>query len=219
MIFISSLLGMSREFLSFWGYIIVFVALFLESLPLLGSFVPGGIAILLVSGFLVRLGYFSLWKIILVSIMASVAVDSFGYILGRSRKKGFFCRRSKIFLVKSETIERVMEIVNKHTGKSLILGRINPVTRAIAPFVVGNERISFRRFFLFSIAGSLIWAVIFVSLGYALGYNYKIAETTGRYVVRIMLLFLVGFYLYYFRNLFKEGFGRRRYGNYCKKQN
>ncbi len=212
---------MNREFFSFWGYAVVFVALFLESFPLLGSFVPGGIVILLTSGFLVKLGYFSLWKIILIGVLASVSIDSFGYILGKSRKEGFFCRRSKFLLVKSSTIEKVLKIVNKHTGKSLILGRINPITRAIAPFVVGNERIPFPRFFLFSIVGSLLWVVGFILLGYVLGYNYKMAETTGRYAVKIMFLFLAGFYLYYFRNLFKELFTKKtiKHGNYCKKQN
>lgn len=209
MVFVENLFGMSREFFGFWGYVVVFVALFLESFPFIGAFVPGGLIALLACGFLAKLGYFSLWKVVLVGIGASVSVDIFGYWFGRSRAKGFFCRRSKIFLVKRKTIERVMGVVHGHVGKSLIFGRMNPITRSIAPFVVGNERVGFLKFLFFSVIGSFLWIVCFMFLGYILGNSYEVIAVAERYILWVGLVLLGGFYVYWLGNLFKEYFGKK----------
>ncbi len=208
MVFIEGLFGMSRDFFSFWGYAVVFFAIFLESFPLLGSFVPGGLIALLICGFLVKLGYFVFWKIIAVGAMASFLVDVFGYKLGEGRERNFFHRRAGIFLVKRCTIEKVIRLVHGHTGKSLILGKINPITRSIAPFVFGNERVSFPKFLFFSFVGSLLWVGSFVFLGYLLGNSYEVVAVAERYILWVGGTFIGGFYAYYLGNLFKEYFGR-----------
>lgn len=200
---------MSREFFGVWGYIVVFVALFLESFPFLGAFIPGGTIALLIAGFLTKLGYFSLWKIVLVCVAASITIDVFGYGLGRTRAKGFLGRKSKFFLVKHDTIEKVVRIVHGHTGKSLIFGRMNPITRSIAPFVVGNERVCFSKFLFFSVLGSFIWVVCFVFLGYVFGNSYEVIAIAERYILWTGILLLGGFYVYWLGNLFKEYFGRK----------
>lgn len=215
MVFIESLFGMSREFFGFWGYIVVFFAIFIESFPFLGAFVPGGMIALLACGFLARLGYFALWKVVVVGIFASVAVDIFGYWFGRTRKKGFLHRRSGIFLIKHSTIEKVVRIVHGHTGKSLIGGKINPITRAIAPFVVGNERVSFLKFLFYSIVGSGIWVICFMFLGYVLGSSYEVIAVAERYVLWTSVGLLGMFYAYWVGNLFKEYFNRKGNGNCC----
>ncbi len=209
MVFVENLFYMSEEFFGFWGYVVVFVAIFFESFPFLGAFVPGGMIALLVCGFLARLGYFALWKIVLVGVVACIAVDVFGYWLGRFRPRGFLHRKAGFFLVKHVTIDRVIKVVHRHLGKSLIFGRMNPVTRSIAPFVVGNERVSFFRFLFFSIVGSVIWVICFMFLGYILGESYEIVAAAERYILWIGIVLLGGFYVYYLSNLFKEYFGRR----------
>jgi membrane-associated protein len=220
MVFVESLFGMSREFFGVWGYVVVFVTLFLESFPFLGAFIPGGTIALLIAGFLTKLGYFALWKIVLVCIVASITVDVFGYSLGRTRSKGFLNRQSKFFLVKHNTIEKVVKIVHGHTGKSLIFGRMNPITRSIAPFIVGNERVSFSKFLFFSILGSFIWVVCFVFLGYVLGNSYEVIAIAERYILWVGVILLGGFYVYWLGSLFKEYFGRKmkvKDGNNSKK--
>ena len=140
---------------------------------------------------------------------------------GRTRSEGFLCRRSKIFLVKRETVERVMRVVHRNIGKSLIFGRMNPITRSIAPFVVGNERVSFLKFGLFSVLGSFIWVVCFMFLGYMLGNSYQMVVVAERYILWTGVVLLGGFYVYYLGNLFKEYFGKNgklKNGDYCKKR-
>lgn len=201
---------MSREFFGFWGYVVVFVAIFLESSPFLGAFIPGGLIALLICGFLAKLGYFVLWKVVVVGVGACVFVDCFGYWLGRNRREGFLHRRAGILLVKRGTIERVLRVVHGHPGKSLIFGKMNPITRSIAPFVVGNERVSFLKFFSFSAIGSFLWVVCFMFLGYILGNSYEVVAAAEQYIFWIGIILLGGFYAYWLRNLFKEYFVKPR---------
>ena len=208
MVFVENLFYMGEEFFSFWGYIVVFIAIFLESFPFLGAFIPGGMIALLVCGFLAKLGYFVFWEIVLVGVMASITVDIFGYFFGRSRRSGFLCRHARIFLIKRRTIEKVAKVVHGHTGKSLILGRLNPITRSIAPFIVGNERVPFGKFLFFSLIGSVIWVGSFMFLGYILGNSYETVAVAERHILKAGVIFLSGFYIYYLGNLFKEYFGK-----------
>ena len=52
MVFVENLFYMSEDFFGFWGYVVVFAAIFVESFPFLGAFVPGGLIALLACGFL-----------------------------------------------------------------------------------------------------------------------------------------------------------------------
>ena len=221
MLFVGSLLGMSRVFFSFWAYVVVFFGLVLESFPFIGAFVPGGIIMLLICGFLVRLGFFALWKIVIVAVLASVFVDNIGYFFGRGVGKGFLHRHSRILLIRKSTIEKVGRIIHGHTGKSLIFGKINPVTRSIAPFVVGNEGVDFVKFFFYSVVGSILWVVMFVFVGYIFGNSVQFLKHTERYILWITLILTGSFYIYYLRNMFrgffnktkngvKNGFGRKK---------
>lgn len=213
MVFVEKLFYMNESFFAFWGYLVVFLAIFLESFPFLGAFVPGGLVALLACGFLARLGYFALWKVVVVGILASSSVDIFGYFFGKSRAKGFLHRKSRIFLVKHSTIDKVTRAVRGHTVKSLIFGKINPITRSIAPFIFGNERVGFFRFLISSIIGSTIWVTCFMFLGYILGSSYTVIVKAEQYILWVGVVLLGLFYFFWVGNLFKEYFFNKVNGN------
>lgn len=206
MVLVDNLFYMTEDFFGFWAYIFVGAFLVLESFPFIGAFIPGGIIGLLACGFLVKLGYFVFWKIGIICVLALVAVDLLGYWLGSCRREGFLCRRSGIFLVKKDTVEKVRRIVHGHLGKSLILGKVNPVTRSIAPFIVGNERVSFGKFLFFSVLGSVLFVGSFLFLGFVLGNSYEVVAVAERYILWVGGVLLGGFYVYWLGNLFREFF-------------
>ena len=212
MVFINELLGMSRVFFHFWAYLVVFFGLVLESLPFVGAFVPGGIIMLLICGLLTRLGFFILWKVIVVAVFASVTVDFIGYFFGRNVNKNFLHRHRKIFLIKNTTIERARRIIHGHTGKSLIFGKINPITRSIAPFIVGNEEIDFAQFFFYSVVGSFLWVIMFVFAGYIFGNSIQLVKQTESYILWTTIILISGFYIYYLRNMFRNFLSKTKNG-------
>ncbi|NPE27012.1 DedA family protein [Methanococcoides sp. SA1] len=220
MVFVESLLGMSRDCFGFGAYIIVFFAIFLESFPFLGAFIPGGIIALFLCGLLAKLGYFVFWKVVLVAVTASVLMDIAGYMLGRNSGPNFVCKQAHIFFIKRKIMEKIGLLVREHAGKSIFFGKINPVTRSIAPFIVGNEGVKFRRFIFYSLFSSALWVLGFVLIGYVFGNSMELIRSAEAFIVWLMVIFLGGFYVYYIGNLFKEFFGSKnevKCGDYCKK--
>jgi membrane-associated protein len=205
MVFVENLFYMNRAFFGFWGYFFVFVILFLESIPFFGAFVPGGTILLLLSGLLARFGFFSLWKILLVAFFASVTIDITGYLWGRGVNKDFLHKYVKFLLVKKELLERMGKIVHGHTGKALVLGRLNPVTRSIAPFLVGNEHVGFWKFFFWNVVGGALWVTLFIFLGYIFGGSFEVMKAAEAYIVGGTILIAGGFYGYYIFGLLRHG--------------
>ena len=57
MVIVDFILSRSVAFYATFGYILVFVLLFLESLPFIGAFIPGGILVLFLGGFIAKMGF------------------------------------------------------------------------------------------------------------------------------------------------------------------
>ena len=197
MAFTEMLLYMNKSSFALWGHVIVFAALFLESLPFVGAFIPGGTIILLFAGILSKWGFFTLWKVGIVAIAASITIDTFNYYLGRRVSRDFFHRCAGKLFVKKSVLERVGRAVHGPTGKALIVGRLNPVTRAIGPFIVGNERVSFAKFFLFNVIGGVLWVVMFLFLGYIFGAGLNGIEEMEHFVLWTTVAIVACFYGYY----------------------
>jgi len=197
MVLVENLFYMNRGFFHFWGYFWVFVTLFLESAPFIGALIPGGTIALVLAGLLARLGFFSLWKLAIVAIVASVSIDTLNYTLGRMVKKDFLHRFANKLFVKKETLERVGTIAHGHTGKALILGRVNPVTRAIGPFVIGTEKVGFGKFIFFNIIGGILWVLMLLFIGYIFGGSFHDAGEMEHFVLWVTILLVGGFYGYF----------------------
>jgi membrane-associated protein len=208
---IDKILLLNLHFVQTFGYIILFIAIFLDSLPFIGAFIPGGSIAIFFAGVFSKLGFFNLALVIAVCFIASVSIDIFGFFLGRYSSGKALYKYSKHFYIKKELIEKVGSLVHKHTGKALIIGRLNPATRSIAPFVVGNHKVKFSKFLVFSMVGGFLWVVLCAFLGYILGNSYKLAASFEKYILIITTLLLIGLYTYYIL-----GFSSKKKKTKCK---
>ena len=200
MAFTEMLLHMNRSSFALWGHVIVFVALFLESLPFVGAFIPGGTIILLLAGILAKWGFFVLWKVALVAIAASISIDTFSYFLGRKIGRDFTHKCAGKLFIRKSVLDRISRAVHGHTGKTLIFGRLNPVTRATGPFMVGTEMVKFSKFFLFNVIGGVLWVVMFLFLGYIFGAGLQGVEEMEHFVLWTTVIIVACFYGYYVFN-------------------
>jgi len=205
---LDQILYMNFSFLHSFGYLILFVATFLESFPVAGLFVPGSFAIFL-GGFLSKFQFISVHVldyryVLLFAASGAILGDLFGYILGRYFGREFLHKYGRYFLIKKEYFEKAGQIVVNHTGKALIFGRFHPITRSAAPFIVGTERVKFSRFMFFNILGGCLWALLFTSLGYWFGHSYSFAERFEKWILIFTLAVVVIIYTIYFIYLFLE---------------
>jgi len=210
MAFTETLLYMNRGSFALLGHVIVFAALFLESLPFVGAFIPGGTIVLLLAGILSKWGFFTLWKVGLVAIAASITIDTFSYLFGRSVSRDFFHRFANKLFVKKAVLEKVGRMVHGHTGKALVFGRLNPVTRSIGPFMVGNEKVHFPKFFLFNVIGGVLWVTMFLFIGYLFGSGLGSIAEMEYFVLWITIAIVSCFYGYYVAVSLKGDNGKNR---------
>ena len=194
---IDKLLLIKIDVIESFGYLLVFLSTLFEASPIIGIFIPGSIIIFL-AGFAAKLQLMNFKIVLFLAILGAILGDIAGYLFGRYFGKEFLHKYGKYFLIRKEYIERSCEIVHAHTGKSLIFGRLNPITRSVAPLIVGAHKVGFGKFMVYNVIGAILWGFTFVSLGYIFGHSYRFALTYEKYVIIATLALIFGYYSYYF---------------------
>ena len=173
--------------LQHWGYPIIFMSSLLEASPFFGIVIPGQ-TIVIIGGFYAKLHVLNLYYVILLSSLGAIIGDLVGYILGRKFGYSFIRGYGKYFFFKREYFQATKKLMNKHTGKTILIGRFNSITRAFAPFVAGSSKVPFKKFMFYNIAGGLSWGILFSLIGYIFGKGYKIAS---HYIDEVLLVFFI----------------------------
>ncbi len=178
------------------SYVIIFVSSLFESTPFFGFLIPG-MVIVIASGFIVKLGILDIFDTIIIASLGAILGDMIGFYLGKKYGENFFIKYGKYFLIKRKHFEKTKEIMNKHTGKALILGRFNSLTRAFAPFVAGSSNVEFKKFMKFNISGGFLWGTSLVLLGILFGASFEVAvKYIGKVSTAILVLAILLFFVY-----------------------
>ncbi len=190
------------------GYAILFISTFLEGLPLIGMAVPGHVAILF-GGFLAKIGTLNLYLVLILSSLGAILGDFLAFFLGRRFGISFIDRLKPFFFIRNEHLEKAQDLLMRHTGKAMIIGRFNPVTRALMPFLVGTNKTSHSKFWFFNVLGGISWVCISVGIGYVFGASYGYAVSfLGKFVVLAIILIALILWGYRFVNLRFHAFAK-----------
>ncbi len=183
------------------GYVGLFLITLLEGIPLLGIFMPGHVAIV-GAGFLSSIGIFNVYAVSGITIMGAICGDYLSFALGRRYGWPFINRLRKYFFVKDTHLEKAKRLLEVHTGKALIIGRFNPVTRGIFPFLVGASHVPSKNFWLFNTLGAIVWVGTSVALGYILGLGYNAAAAMfGKFILFAVIAAILIAWGYRFVNM------------------
>jgi len=150
-----------------WSYLIIFVMILLEPLPLLTPFLPSG-SLVLAAGALAADGGLNFWLVLALSVTAALLGDSGNYLLGRGlgllalRRRGGKDREHR-------NLERAREFYRRYGAITLLVGRLLPFVRVIVPTLAGMGVMSYRRFFLLNGLGCVLWTSVFLLAGYYFG--------------------------------------------------
>ncbi|MBE0617216.1 MAG: DedA family protein [Proteobacteria bacterium] len=202
--------------LGHWGYLVIFIVVALECQALLGLVMPGE-SLVLVSGFFAERGLLDPGVLIGVVSLAAVLGDSIGYQLGRHLGRGWLLNHGGRFGLRQEHLDRVDGFFVRHGGKAIFSSHFLHLARALMPFVAGARRMSYLKFLPFNSAGCVVWATVFVLLGYFAGESWRVAAQwvggAGEMVGGAVLLTIAAGWLW--RRLVRtrpmsSGAGRRR---------
>jgi membrane protein DedA with SNARE-associated domain len=171
-----------------WGFSMVFLVAFFESLVLIGILLPG-IVILFGVGTLIGLGMFEMIPIWIAASAGAFLGDSLSYVLGRRFRAHLldiwpFSRYPTL-------MERGTRFFHAHGAKSIVAGRFIGPLRPIIPSVAGMMGMAPSRFLAVDIPACVSWAPSFLLPGMLFGASLEVAsEYTGR--LTVMLVILVG---------------------------
>jgi membrane-associated protein len=150
-----------------FGTLGLFAIVFAESGLLFGFFLPGD-SLLFTAGLLASRGTLSLPVVMLGCVVAAIAGDQVGYVIGRRAGPALF-RRPDSRLFHKKNVERAHAYFEKNGPKTIILARFLPVIRTFTPVVAGVGQMDYGRFVTFNVIGGVLWGAGVTMLGYTLG--------------------------------------------------
>jgi membrane-associated protein len=150
-------------------YVILFLIIFAETGLVVTPFLPGD-SLLFAAGALASIesSGLNIWTLWILLVAAAVLGDNTNYQIGRILGPKVFSKE-KSLLLNPKHLERTQEFYRDHGGKTILLARFMPIFRTFVPFVAGVGRMSFTKFFTFSVVGSLLWMTTFLGAGFYFG--------------------------------------------------
>ncbi len=170
--------------LSSYGYIGVFVIVYLES----GIFfaLPGD-SLLFTAGLLASGLGFNLFLLIPLIFIATFLGGITGYFIGiyleKLHKYEFFRK-----ILKREHIDTTHAFFDKHGLSAVLISRFVPIVRTFLPIVAGIAHMNFSKFVRYSFLSSVLWSASMTLLGYFLGIKFPIIQNYIHYVIILVVL-------------------------------
>ncbi|UQN14690.1 DedA family protein [Gulosibacter sp. ACHW.36C] len=148
-----------------WVLIGIGVIIFIES-GVLFPFLPGDSLIVTAAILSTQLGL-TPWSIAIVAIVAAIAGDQVGYLLGNRFGRRLFKPDARI--LRTEYLETAERFFAKYGPFALVLGRFVPIVRTYVPLAAGTAALKYRRFVMWNVLGALLWVISLTLVGTLLG--------------------------------------------------
>ncbi|AJC50515.1 bifunctional DedA family/phosphatase PAP2 family protein [Coxiella endosymbiont of Amblyomma americanum] len=152
----------------YMGILFAFLISLFESLPVIGTIVPGSITMSVI-GILVGRGIISADVTLFFASIGALIGDTVGFSVGKYYNKDdrlylvWPFKRYPQWLTIGETFFR------KHGGKSILIGRFFGPVRSSIPLIAGLLRMSWSRFFLAAVPSTIFWAIAYLLPGTIIG--------------------------------------------------
>ncbi|WP_055107815.1 DedA family protein [Paenibacillus ihumii] len=165
------------EFMEQFGYIGIFLLIALENVfPPIPSEV-----ILTFGGFMTTYSSLTMIGVIIAatlgSVFGAVILYGAGYILNVDRLEAIIDNWGKYLRLKKEDVRKADAWFDKYGYWTVLFCRMIPLIRSLISIPAGMAKMKFGLFLLFTTIGTLIWNIILVSVGAAVGSSWeKIVE-------------------------------------------
>lgn len=176
------------DLISNFGYFGMFLGMVLEAVIII---IPSEL-ILATGGILAGSGIFSFWGAFITGLFGSVFCAIIIYFMGYFGGKGFVKKYGKYFFMKDDEIRKSNSWFDKYGLIAACIGRNVPIVRTLVSLPIGVARLSFKKFLIYTILGSIPWTFVFVYFGYSLGNNWVVLkQVTSRLEIPIKILIIV----------------------------
>lgn len=186
-----------------WAYVVLFVAIFIETGLVITPFLPGDSLIFATGAIAAVGGPISVPLILFLLCLAAVSGDTMNYHIGYLLRKKVN-NREHIPLIKREYIDRTQVFFERNGGKTITIARFIPIIRTFAPFVAGVGKMGYRYFFKYNVIGGISWVMIMFGIGYFFGNISFVKSHFSLVVVAIVLISVIPAIVAFIRNRIKK---------------
>lgn len=165
-------------------------------LILLETFVPPvpSEVVLALAGFLASQGLLNVGLVIVAATLGSYVGAAVLYWLGRKLgQERAIDLLARLPLVDREDFVRAALWLGRHGRNAVFFGRLVPLVRSLISLPAGAMRMRFLEFSVLTVAGSLIWNLVLVLGGYALGSQYELMAEYSDYLNYALYAAIAGF--------------------------
>ena len=183
------------QFLIEYGYILLFLLVFLDQLGAPLPSLPGVLA----AGALVGTGEMNFAAVIVLTVLACVPADFLWYYLGRTRGGKVLTTICNISLEPEYCVRRTERSFERLGPYSLLVAKFVPGLQTIAPPMAGLTQMRAAKFLALDAAGATLWAAVVAYVG--LLFSTQLAVITVRFaelgglaaaiLVGLLVLFIV----------------------------
>jgi membrane-associated protein len=175
--------------------------------PLLfiGAAIEGPILII-ASGFLLHLGYFSFFPLFFALMLGDLAGDIVWYYIGEYFMDGFVRRFGKFFSITPEIVTKVKELFTKYHERILFISKITlGFGMSLGTLMVaGATRVKMSKFILLNFLGEFVIVGILLTVGYLFGQLYAQINQGFKVAFLIGAALLTGGMVFGFANYTKQ---------------
>jgi membrane protein DedA with SNARE-associated domain len=171
-------------------YLLIGLLCWSEGAFFLGLVTPGELAVV-TGGILASRGHLEMTVLLGVVVFATIAGNATGFYAGR-RWGGRMLGWAPLQRFFGPTIRSVQDFMFRRGEWAIVLSRVSTPTRVIVPFLAGASEVRYRRFVLLDVPASLVWAVVWATLGFVLGASWDLLrEVSGNAALLVLILFLL----------------------------
>jgi len=142
----------------------------------------------------------------MTGVTGALLGDHLLYALGRRRGPRLLALYCRLSLGSVRCVENTLACFRRFGAFAVLVGRFSTSVRLFAAVLAGSGEISYRRFILLDLIGSLIYMTLWIGLGAAFG--AVVLEQVGRPLQAILLLGPAALAAVLLYRLYR----RRRYG-------
>lgn len=163
-----------------------------EAAFFLGFITPGELAVA-AGGILASRGQVGAGWLGMAVVAGTLVGNATGYLLGRRWGSGIL-EWGPLQTVFGSAIARAQLFMDKRGEWAIVFGRLTTPTRIVVPFLAGASQLTYRRYLLFDLPATVLWASVWIALGYLLGESWELLqEVAGTAALFVLILALVAF--------------------------
>jgi membrane protein DedA with SNARE-associated domain/rhodanese-related sulfurtransferase len=150
------------DFLLKHGYMVIFVAVFIEQI---GLPVPSG-PVLMAAGALVGFHRLSLPPVLALAAAASLLCDSLWFGLGRRRGGAVLKLVCRVSIEPDTCVSKTHSVYLRYGPESLLISKFLPWFGTLGPPLAGMFNLALWKFLLIDAGGAVVWAGAYIGAGW-----------------------------------------------------